>query len=125
MKKEPVSRFSVSLPPKLLEIRPQMSSQKGYDNRSLAIGDLMRAQLVEDINQEKSGNEEIAGTITLVYDHHTLHTPQEALTDIQHHHHKRSLSRRFTCTSTTTTAWRSSWVARQSRPDQRKSPTSS
>lgn len=85
MKKEPVTRFSISLPPKLLEQFDDMSEVKGYDNRSLAIGDLMRAQLVE--HRQKSGNEEIAGTITLVYDHHTLHL-QAALTDIQHDHHE-------------------------------------
>lgn len=61
-----------------------MSSQKGYDNRSLAIADMIRDRLVE--HRQKFGDEEIAGTITLVYDHHTQHV-QEALTEIQHDHH--------------------------------------
>jgi CopG family transcriptional regulator, nickel-responsive regulator len=79
-----VTRFSVSLPPELLKRFDEMAAAKGYDNRSLAIGDMMRAQLVD--HRQRAGTGEIAGTITLVYDHHTHHL-QEALTDIQHDHH--------------------------------------
>ena len=85
MKEELVSRFSVSLPPKLLEQLDDMTSEKGYDNRSLAIADMIRDKLVE--HRQKSSNEEIAGTITLVYDHHKQHV-QATLTDIQHDHHE-------------------------------------
>jgi len=84
MRKETVSRFSVSLPPSLLEQLDQMAREKGYDNRSLAIADMIRDHLVE--HRQKFSNEEIAGTITLVYDHHRQHV-QETLTDIQHDHH--------------------------------------
>ena len=42
MKKETVSRFSVSLPPSLLRQLDEMSSEKGYDNRPLAIADMIR-----------------------------------------------------------------------------------
>jgi CopG family nickel-responsive transcriptional regulator len=85
MKKETVSRFSVSLPPSLLRQLDQMSAEKGYDNRSLAIADMIRDRLVE--HRQRFGNEEIAGTITLVYDHHKPHL-QATLTDIQHDHHE-------------------------------------
>lgn len=85
MKIKSVARFSVSLPPALLAQLDAMSSQKGYDNRSLAIADMIRDRLVE--HRQKFGDEEIAGTITLVYDHHTQHV-QEALTEIQHDHHE-------------------------------------
>ena len=84
MKKETVTRFSVSLPPRLLDQLDDMARDKGYDNRSLAIADMIRGQLVE--YRQKFGSEEIAGTITLVYDHHKPHV-QETLTDIQHDHH--------------------------------------
>lgn len=84
MKNESVARFSVSLPPSLLDQLDQMARQKGYDNRSLAIADMIRAQLVE--HRQKFGDEDIAGTITLVYDHHKPHL-QATLTDIQHDHH--------------------------------------
>ena len=89
MKKNTVSRFSISLPPSLLEQLDEMTGAKGYENRSLAIADMIRAQLVE--HRQKSGKEEIAGTITLVYDHHKMHV-QETLTDIQHDHHDIILS---------------------------------
>ena len=89
MKNAPVSRFSVSLPPSLLRQFDEMSNEKGYDNRSLAIGDMMRDRLVE--HRQKFGNEDIAGTITLVYDHHKPHL-QATLTDIQHDHHDVILS---------------------------------
>jgi CopG family nickel-responsive transcriptional regulator len=85
MKTEPVARFSVSLPPALLNQLDQMSNEKGYKNRSLAIADMIRDRLVE--HRQKLGNKEIAGTITLVYDHHRQHV-QATLTDIQHDHHK-------------------------------------
>jgi len=85
MKAEPVARFSVSLPPALLNQLDQMSNEKGYKNRSLAIADMIRDRLVE--HRQRLGNQEIAGTITLVYDHHRQHV-QATLTDIQHDHHK-------------------------------------
>ena len=85
MKKETVTRFSVSLPPQLLEQFDAMAEAKGYDNRSLAIAGMLRGQLVE--HRKQFGGEEIVGTITLVYDHHKQHV-QEALTDIQHDHHE-------------------------------------
>jgi CopG family nickel-responsive transcriptional regulator len=85
MKKESVARFSVSLPPLLLNQLDKMAGEKGYDNRSLAIADMIRAHLVEHRQKDVKG--EIAGTITLVYDHHKQHV-QETLTDIQHDHHE-------------------------------------
>ncbi len=89
MKKETASRFSVSLPPSLMRQLDEMSGDKGYDNRSQAIADMIRAHLVE--HRQKFGNEDIAGTITLVYDHHKPHL-QATLTDIQHDHHHVILS---------------------------------
>jgi CopG family nickel-responsive transcriptional regulator len=89
MKKESVTRFSVSLPAALLNQLDRMTREKSYDNRSLAIADMIRAQLVE--HQQERGDAEIVGTITLVYDHHRMHV-QESLTDIQHDHHDVILS---------------------------------
>lgn len=87
--KQTVSRFSVSLPPLLLRQLDEMSKQKGYDNRSLAIADMIRDRLVE--HRQNFGNDDIAGTITLVYDHHKPHL-QASLTDIQHDHYQVILS---------------------------------
>ncbi|HTV62650.1 MAG TPA: ribbon-helix-helix protein, CopG family, partial [Verrucomicrobiae bacterium] len=77
--KETVSRFSISLPPSLLRQLDEMSGEKGYDNRSLAIADMIRDRLVE--HRQKFGTEDIVGTVTLVYDHHKPHL-QATLTDI-------------------------------------------
>jgi CopG family nickel-responsive transcriptional regulator len=81
--KEPVVRFSVSLPRRLARELDQMAAEKSYDNRSLAIADMIRAHLVE--HQQQKGHGEIAGSITLVYDHHKHHL-QDLLTDLQHEH---------------------------------------
>jgi len=80
-----VARFSISLPAGLAEQLNRMTGEKGYDNRSLAVADMIRAQLVE--HHQQFGDKEIAGTITLLYDHHKQHV-QAALTDIQHDHHE-------------------------------------
>jgi CopG family nickel-responsive transcriptional regulator len=89
MKVEPVARFSISLPRPLLGQLDQMSREKGYDNRSLAIADMIRDGLVE--HRQKFGREEMVGTITLVYDHHKQHL-QSVLTDIQHDRHDMIIS---------------------------------
>lgn len=88
-KPEPVVRFSISLPGKLAQQLDLMAHQKGYDNRSQAVGDMIRAHWVE--HRQNFGEEDIAGTITLVYDHHKQHV-QATLTDIQHDHHDVILS---------------------------------
>ena len=59
-------RFGVSMDRELLESFDREIVLKGYANRSEAIRDLIRNQLVE---MEWSGDDvEVAGTITLVYD---------------------------------------------------------
>ena len=60
-----------------------MAKDKGYANRSQALADMVRAQLVE--HNAQMGDQEIAGTVTLVYDHHKRDL-QAKLTDIQHDH---------------------------------------
>jgi len=80
-----VVRFTVSVPTDLGKQLDEMTRDKGYDNRSLAVGDLIRAGLVD--HRQNLGNQEIVGTITLVYDHHKQHV-QATLTDIQHDHHE-------------------------------------
>ena len=75
-------RFSVSLPAPLARELDAMAAQKGYNNRSLAIGDMIRAHLVE--HRQNIGGQ-IAGTITVLYDHHKPRL-QNMLTDLQHDH---------------------------------------
>lgn len=84
MKARPlVARLSISLPSELVPDLDAMVAAKGYDNRSLAIADMVRDQLVE--HRARRGQTSIAGSITLVYDHHKQHV-QESLTRLQHDH---------------------------------------
>jgi CopG family transcriptional regulator, nickel-responsive regulator len=61
-------RFGISMPEDLLEKFDGIAARRGYSNRSEAIRDLIRDRLVEE--EWASEEEEVAGTITLVYDHH-------------------------------------------------------
>ena len=73
-------RFGISIDDELLERFDRQIAQKGYTNRSEAIRDLIRDDLVA---QEWARNEETVGTITIVYDHHTREL-SETLTHLQH-----------------------------------------
>jgi len=81
MGKDKIARFGVSLSRSLLKELERMVRQKGYKNRSLAISDMVRDHLVR--HKQEITDSEVAGTITLVYDHHRPHV-QETLTDLQH-----------------------------------------
>lgn len=83
MRAIPTARFSVSMPADLARQLGALARAKGYANRSQAIADMVRAQLVEHHAQQ--GDHAIAGTVTLVYDHHRRNL-QALLTDIQHDH---------------------------------------
>jgi len=69
----------------LLEQFDALIKGKGYVNRSEAIRDLIRNALVEDQWATKP-EEEMVGTVTLVYDHHTRDLADK-LTEHQHDHH--------------------------------------
>ncbi len=73
-------RFGVSIEGELLERFDAEIKKKGYSNRSEAIRDLIRDQIVEE---EWHSDEETVGTITIVYDHHTRDLSKN-LTHIQH-----------------------------------------
>lgn len=81
-------RFGVSLDHHLLDDFDELIARKNYTNRSEALRDLIRDNLV---GQEWDENKETVGTITIVYDHH-VHALTEKLTDIQHRFHRLVLS---------------------------------
>jgi CopG family transcriptional regulator, nickel-responsive regulator len=89
MKKELAARFTISLPPRLLQQLDALVRAKGFDNRSQAVADMIRDRLVDHI--QESDDKEIAGTITLVYDHHKPNLQMD-LTDFQHDHHQSIIS---------------------------------
>jgi CopG family nickel-responsive transcriptional regulator len=82
-------RFGISIDDKLLESFDRLIEQKGYLNRSEAIRDLIRSDLVE--MQWEAGEEETVGTVTLVYNHH-VRDLSEKLTEQQHSHHDQIIS---------------------------------
>ncbi len=73
-------RFGVSLDQRLLEEFDRHIKRRRYTNRSEALRDLIRDNLV---GQEWDENKETVGTITFVYDHHVRDLTGK-LTDIQH-----------------------------------------
>ena len=75
-----VARVGVSLEHDLLQKFDERRTAKKYTNRSEAIRDLIREDLVKN---EWHDNKEIAGAITLIYDHHKRALVNK-LMDIQH-----------------------------------------
>jgi CopG family transcriptional regulator, nickel-responsive regulator len=80
-----LSRIGVAIDTDLLEKFDRLIAQRKYTNRSEAFRDLIRDELVE--KTWESPESEVAGTVTLVYDHH-VRLLNEKLTDIQHDHHR-------------------------------------
>lgn len=86
-------RFGVSLEKTLLDRFDVLIRAKQYTNRSEALRDLIRRELVE---REWQGGREVAGAITLIYDHHkrdimsrvtdTQHEFQQVIISTQHIH---------------------------------------
>ena len=83
-----IIRFGVSLEKELLEKFDKLSKEKQYPNRSEAIRDLIREELVK---REWIEGKEVAGSITLVFDHHKREL-MDTLTDIQHDFYQQIIS---------------------------------
>jgi CopG family nickel-responsive transcriptional regulator len=73
-------RFGVSLEKELLGKFDKQIKSKNYPNRSEAFRNLIRQELV---TQEWQEGREVAGAITLIFDHHKRELVNK-LTDIQH-----------------------------------------
>jgi CopG family transcriptional regulator, nickel-responsive regulator len=76
----PIIRFGVSIDKELLIKFDNFIKDKKYTNRSEAFRDLIRQELVQ---KQWKGNQEIAGAITLIYNHHKRELVNK-LMDIQH-----------------------------------------
>jgi len=79
-----LTRFGVSLEEELLARFDRLISRKGYTNRSEALRDLIRENLVRE--QWDLGTAEAVGTVTLVYSH-DVRDLADKLTDLQHAHY--------------------------------------
>ncbi len=77
-------RFGVSLPEELLTSFDALCRSHGYENRSEAIRDLIRQALVE--KEWSAPQNQVAATLTLVYDHHKSDLAQH-MAEVQHSSH--------------------------------------
>jgi CopG family transcriptional regulator, nickel-responsive regulator len=81
----PVERVGVSFEPELLSAFDKLIKKRGYTNRSEALRDLVRKDIIEsEIKQEDC---DVIGTLTIMYDHHAGNVTDELL-HLQHHHHE-------------------------------------
>ena len=86
---EKITRFGVSIEPDLLNKFDKLIEKKQYSNRSEAIRDMIRKNLIIDENQDP--NIKAIGTLTMVYDHHSGNLTSKLL-DLEHEHHHEILS---------------------------------
>ncbi|HZZ85295.1 MAG TPA: nickel-responsive transcriptional regulator NikR [Anaeromyxobacteraceae bacterium] len=81
-----LERIGISLEDDLLARFDRLIAEKGYENRSEAIRDLIREQLVARGWTEARGDEQRVAVVTLVYGHDSSSLAQK-LTHIQHENH--------------------------------------
>lgn len=86
---EKIMRFGVSIEPDLLKKFDKVIRRRGYTNRSEAIRDIIRKNLI--IEKNKDPNLETIGTLTMIYDHHAGNLTNRLL-DMQHNHTNEILS---------------------------------
>ncbi|MEE9440896.1 MAG: nickel-responsive transcriptional regulator NikR [Candidatus Thermoplasmatota archaeon] len=86
---EKITRFGVSIEPDLLKKFDKVIKKKGYTNRSEAIRDIIRENLIAETTEDP--NSEAIGTLTMIYDHHAGNLTNKLL-DLQHYHHKEILT---------------------------------
>lgn len=84
-----IIRFGVSIEPGLIKNFDKKIKQEGYENRSEAIRDLIRKDLIK--KKSADPNSESIGTLTMLYDHHIGNLTNKLL-DLQHDHTKEILS---------------------------------
>ena len=78
-----LKRFGVSIEEDLLKKFDQ-TNDGSYNNRSEAIRDLIRKKIIEEENSKTDEN--VVGTITLIYDHHQTGL-SDRMTNLQHKYH--------------------------------------
>ncbi len=75
-----IVRFGISLESELLDNFDNLIKRRKYSNRSEAIRDLIRLELLKkDLEEDR----EVAGAITFIYDHHQRNLLNRII-DVQH-----------------------------------------
>jgi CopG family nickel-responsive transcriptional regulator len=78
--KSDIVRFGISLENELLDNFDNLIKRRKYSNRSEAIRDLIRQELLKrDLEEDR----EVAGAITFIYDHHQRNLLNKII-DVQH-----------------------------------------
>jgi len=86
---EKITRFGVSIEPDLLKKFDKIIKNKGYTNRSEALRDMIRKNIITDESTEPDS--EGIGTLTMIYDHHAGPLTNRLL-ELQHDHHHEILT---------------------------------
>lgn len=81
-------RFGVSFPETLLKQFDKLIKKKKYPNRSEAIRDLIRRELIKE---EIDSDAEVAGVLNILYDHHK-YALSEKLNSLQHEYYESIIS---------------------------------
>jgi CopG family transcriptional regulator, nickel-responsive regulator len=84
-----LARIGVAIPGNLLREFDRSITRKGYATRSEAFRDLIRDELIQET--VALPEQEVVGTLTLVYDHHVRQL-SDRLTQMQHEHHHQVVS---------------------------------
>lgn len=79
-----LARIGIAIPEDLLKEFDRLIDRRGYSNRSEAVRDLVRKELVDEISA--TPNAEVYGTVGLIYNHHAR-LLLDKLTEIQHQYH--------------------------------------
>jgi CopG family nickel-responsive transcriptional regulator len=86
---ERITRFGVSIDPNLLQKFDKIIKKRGYTNRSEAIRDMIRENIITQ--KIENSNADAIGTLTMIYDHHSGNITNKLL-DVQHQHHREILT---------------------------------
>lgn len=84
-----LARIGVAIDEDLLAKFDRLIESRGYTNRSEAFRDLIRNELIQEV--QATSDAEMFGTVTLVYDHH-VRMLTDKLTELQHKHHSAIIS---------------------------------
>jgi CopG family nickel-responsive transcriptional regulator len=79
-----VTRIGISIEPELLEKFDVLIEKQQYTNRSEAVRDIIRKNLVTEEWEKGIGT--VVGSITIIYDHDS-HNVVEKLAELQHQNH--------------------------------------
>ncbi|HEX7624391.1 MAG TPA: nickel-responsive transcriptional regulator NikR, partial [Anaeromyxobacteraceae bacterium] len=86
-----IERIGISLEEELLARFDELIAEKGYQNRSEAIRDLIRDALVQREWSRSKDDQERVAVVALVYDHDASSLAQK-LAHIQHENHRAVVS---------------------------------